>query len=180
MAPSRKKKISLKRRRSSRAPPRLLAPLRTSDNDVLDLWDDGIEQIKDRLRKAHSIENPSPWEKHDSTVKSGVYDLVTRLDKPQYRRSFEAVLGHRLTHEPRMRFSENPFYWALAALVAENQLEIEKRFISRFACQMKYADRHQVPTEYLIGFIYQVGGIERIRNKLNRNEFEDWYPPKIY
>jgi hypothetical protein len=82
-----------------------------------------------------------------------------------------------LEREPlKVSFRQNPFYWALYAARNDGSIDsIADKDMSRFAAQMMYADRHDIPPELLVGFIYQQGSEAELTRKLRSREFEPWY-----
>ena len=77
---------------------------------------------------------------------------------------------------------ENPFHWILAAVFPDNMLKKVKgdeapmfpQERNHMARQLLYAERHNVPTEYLIGFLYQSGKPSEIARKLREDLREPW------
>ena len=72
-------------------------------------------------------------------------------------------------------YEENPFHWGLLALFGKSKLltRDERRL---FAAEMLYAHRHDVPPEYLLGFVYQVGKqAENMYEKVRSDKREPWF-----
>ncbi len=65
-------------------------------------------------------------------------------------------------------FDANPFHWCLVALNDGRHISLTRATRRRFANELLYADQHDVPELYLLGFIYQLGARfdihERVQN----------------
>jgi hypothetical protein len=54
-------------------------------------------------------------------------------------------------------FEANPFHWCLVALNDGQRVNLTRATRRRFGNELLYADKHDVPELYLVGFIYQLG-----------------------
>lgn len=158
--------VVLRRKRGS-------SPLSAEDRRIREMWEEGVGKLQSWLPpKGGAV---SPNNALESVIKRGIYRLVNEINIKSQARSFERVLEAEIEGAFTSRFSENPYYWALRALSDGGEVEVKKSVISRYAQQLLYASKHNVPADLVIGFIYQVGGIQRIRTKLRKGELEDWY-----
>jgi hypothetical protein len=46
--------------------------------------------------------------------------------------------------------------------------------VTKFSVQLLYAHEHDVPPQWLTGFLVQAGGYEKIKTKVDRKKREDW------
>jgi hypothetical protein len=65
---------------------------------------------------------------------------------------------------------DNPFHWCLVAIDTELEIFGHNAARRRAAAELAFADRHDVPELYLIGFIYQLGSATDIHSRLARRE----------
>ena len=116
-----------------------------------------------------------PWDNWSGRIRAHIYALVRRY-RVQGRLKIIRQLVSGLVNEPlKVSFHANPFYWALYAARNDADLTIlSYKDISRFAAQMLYADRHDIDPELLIGFIYQQGGEDALKRKLDQGASEPW------
>jgi hypothetical protein len=149
--------------------------LRAKEKEVLGMWEGGVERIGRLLAEAKAMAKPAPGEKVEAILKREVYLLVNELSDRRYRTDFENVLIYKMESAPRLSFDSNPYYWALKAIWKDDEIGLKGSVISKYAKQLAYAARHNIPPELLIGFLYQVGGITKIANNLNSGSYEKWY-----
>ncbi|WP_295526001.1 hypothetical protein [Novosphingobium sp. Chol11] len=164
---------------------------------------DDWEAFVDRVRAAIQVSiNPSPAEKvapydePSSVLKRMVYEFVrdhkrkvksihveTAIEKfREAQEKLKSLEKQRLLRTAQKEFKSNSYYWILSGLscaVYVGDFSIAKSNVTRFAKQLKYANRHKVPLEYLIGFLYQCGAIDEVCRKADDPDFrEPWYVPK--
>lgn len=149
--------------------------LRGREKEVLGKWEGGVEHIGRLLAQAAAIDKPAPDEKPEAVIKVQVYQLVRELLIERHRTDFENVLAYKMESSPRVSFDANPYYWALKAIWKDGEIALKGNVVSKYAKQLVYADRHDIPPELLTGFLYQVGGIRRITNILKAGAYERWY-----
>lgn len=67
-----------------------------------------------------------------------------------------AVIKRYSSYKDRDRrqpsYGENPFYWGIKSI----RSDFSTSALAFFASQLKYAEKHSVPPEYLIGFLLQM------------------------
>ncbi len=77
----------------------------------------------------------------------------------------------------------NPFHWFYLLLLGENRLSqgdervITRDQISKSSRQLVYAHKNDVPPEYVIGFILQIGG-DPILDQYNKRSRQGWKTAK--
>jgi len=72
---------------------------------------------------------------------------------------------------------EDPFYWGVTAVCGmDGPITRQRRWT--MGNELAYAHKHDVPPELLIGFLYQIGKSDGLRDRLLRNELEEWCEAK--
>lgn len=148
-------------------------------------WDDFVDGLREGMRERRNVKRP-PYDKIDAFLKREVYAFVLeQLKKPAEGSKLKQVLEDVIfDHEKRLpanpSFSANPFHWAFSALQHEEQISLDgvrslKRYqVSRFARQLEYAQRHDIPPDLLPGFLFQVGSPDEVYQKAGRHGHEGW------
>ena len=116
----------------------------------------------------------TPFEKAQSYLKREVYvlgaELVARGEEEAartYARLNDRPSGHDSPDGPDL------YKWLLSGFSEEELGRSEKR---RYSHELQYARRHQVPPQYLVGFIYQCAAGDRIYEwALDGARHEQWY-----
>lgn len=150
--------------------------LRGKHDDLLARWEGGLEEIQTLKSAAVGSKDQAPDAAPEAILKVGIYRLMNELLATYGGADLETVLAHKMESAPRMSFELNPYYWALKAAAKDGELDIDPHRISRYAAEMRYARRHQLPAELLVGFLHQVGA-KNIATKLREGVLESWYPP---
>lgn len=123
----------------------------------------------------------APYDKPESILKREVYKFVRDHLTEQNSSRFEDVLDENITNERRLRveFSANPFHKIFLALRSEG-IEIKPFEITRYSSQLLYARRHEIVPDMLIGFLYQTGSPDVIRERvMNTKYWEPWYLARL-
>ncbi|HEY6814895.1 MAG TPA: hypothetical protein VI168_05085 [Croceibacterium sp.] len=71
-------------------------------------------------------------------------------------------------------YKGNEFHWGLLAIDPHGEVLDAKR-LSLLARQLTYADLHDVPAHFLIGFLYQSGPSVSVEKTLNAGTREPWF-----
>lgn len=121
---------------------------------------------------------PSPYDQPNSKLKRNVYRLVRYCLKYDLldllKESVEFQLEGKSRVKPSLQNAANPFYWGLSAVCgADNKLPRTNK--SRFAQELQYANMHDVPPEFLVGFIYQIGSSKDLQRKIDNKEMQSWF-----
>lgn len=173
-------------------------PRRTSFEDV---WDEFLSDLETQLMESLSSKDKlPPYHQPASVIKRLAYDFV--LNNRKYRGSTipTAINNFRIRVEKakppsetcpirtiRKPYENNEFHWVLIGLksaftqklfIEDFSFTLETYDISRYAIQLKYALDHDVPPEYLIGFLYQSGTFPEIAEKSRIKYFEKWHRAK--
>lgn len=102
-----------------------------------------------------------------------------------------------ITFRSSQMSQKNPFYWGLMSVLAiQNEEEkkdrknkkgdneqkeknkknpVRRQDLHKFANELLYAHGHDVPPEFLVGFIYQIGSSDALKKRLSEGVMEDWY-----
>lgn len=115
-----------------------------------------------------------PFDSAEGTLKRECYALIRRYRHKHQHEFLKRVSAYDNRRYDQPEYKENPFYWGLLAIDREVK-SIGQGNLSEYAGQFLFADKHGVPPEYLIGFIYQSGGREmriKIRTDSRDHEFE--------
>lgn len=153
--------------------------LSPQEREKLEHWEDGVEKIAKKISAAEASNDPRLSEKPRSVLKRGVYALINELHGNRHS-MLEAALVSIVNKPLQVRFEDNPYHWGLAAVSASGETSLNfHASISEFAIELHYARSHRIPEELLIGFIHQVGGSKRIRERIDQRPFEDWFHPGL-
>lgn len=156
------------------------------------IWDQFVENVLEALREALGA---TPLDETAAIVKRKTYEFVRRhYRRPKeverairrYRREIEegndSEGDRKRSRAIRKPYKGNEFHWVLLGLRSafsietDISIELSPVAVSRFAAQLNYARRHRVPSQYLIGFIYQSGSTESICKKANdQGIYEPWF-----
>lgn len=161
---------------------------------VLERWDNFCEKTLEELSRRRPLKrNLEPYERADQFLMRSVYRFVR-----SYRRRYPddsgfvsllaAMKGSREKDVVADRWNltnvdmtRNPFHGVLFGLrdpvVDEGgHPELERTAAWATAQALLYADRHNVPERYLIGFIHQIGGKRSAAKKAkDPSQFEVWH-----
>jgi hypothetical protein len=154
-------------------------------------WDTLVDGLPNEIRRQR-IEHESrkesgfdvdPYSHADSYLKRAVYAFVRGiLDQRKEGFLEDAILEERFPYRPKVSFRENPFHWAFFGLrkperdKEEHADLITRNEVMRYGRQLVYAHRHNVPTNLLVGFIYQSGGPDFVSRKaLDPARREGWF-----
>lgn len=150
-------------------------------------------KIEDRLDKiAKAWENATwakfdakekrqpPYDKVNSKLKRAVYKLVRNCIENDLvdvlKESVEFQFGDKSQVKPSRTNAENPFYWGFTAVCGTDE-KLARSNKSRFSQELMYAHIHDVPPEFLIGFIYQIGSSKELQRKIDSKEMQRWFKP---
>lgn len=166
---------SSKRKRFGYKPP--------PDPDLDGDWDDLDTRLKrDLLISRNSTEKLAPFERPEAILKRYVYHFVRKHLAQGNGKKLEHLLWYFRTGEQRahrIRFEDNPFHWALAAIPTELS-ELSRPALTKIGRQLLYADRHDIEPDLLIGFILQTGNPDAISKKADdTDKRENWYLAKV-
>jgi hypothetical protein len=64
-------------------------------------------------------------------------------------------------------FEANPFHWCLVALNDGQRVNLTRATRRRFGNELLYADKHDVPELFLLGFIHQLGSRYDIHERVH-------------
>lgn len=128
-------------------------------------------RIRYAARKVKRIEKKGvkgPWQTRIGTVRRLAYRLTREL-----RNDGDLELLKRVVEEAGWTIDsptieENPFHWCLTAIDPKLEVFANTAARRRAGAELLYADRHDVPELYLIGFIYQLGNALNIYSRLDR------------
>ncbi|SMC82695.1 hypothetical protein [Novosphingobium sp. B1] len=154
-------------------------------------WEQFVEMVRERLRAFHDLPNDlkrSPYHAPSNIIRRSAYEfyLLSRQTlKPRLLE--EAIDDIRVAHigEDRARtlrkdIKKDPFYWILMGLHFDcPEATLRKSEVTRFAQHLNYARRHDIPPEFLVGFLMQTGSnAEVYRRALNPDMREQWFLEK--
>lgn len=91
----------------------------------------------------------------------------------EYQKTVDDKVGRAIpTNAPTVE--ENPFYYVLyLAMGSRSYMPRQERI--KAGDQLSYAAKHNVPPEYLIGFLHQCGSYSKLKSKLLSGGAESWY-----
>jgi hypothetical protein len=138
-------------------------------------WPDSIWADSDAKKKRQP-----PYYKANSKLKRTVYRLVRDCIKNDLvnvlKKSVEFQFGDKSQVKPSPTNAKNPFYWGFTAACGTDE-KLARSNKSRFSQELMYAHMHDVPPEFLIGFIYQIGSSKDLQRKINSKEMQRWFKP---
>ncbi len=116
-----------------------------------------------------NVKNP-PFDTSTGFLKRECYRLICRFRRIAggYRAITSAASEYLDKPIEKVEYKDNPFYWGLAAIFPDRD-ELSAQDLSKFAAQLLYADRNNVETQHLIGFLYQTGGPRNLRERLDQS-----------
>ena len=121
-----------------------------------------------------------PYDRPNSYLKRSVYELVRSClstdDGAMLRTAFTRERTLAGARGDTDTYEDNPFFWGLLLVCDYNGLS--KSSLSRFSLELRYADLHNVPPQYLIGFLYQMGTSDGLAGKIADGAREQWFVEK--
>lgn len=95
----------------------------------------------------------------------------------------KSVLLHKVAksnvrhYRPSKELKDNP-YFAAICLVLNGVSKFPKNAKHQIPRELAYARKHDVPKEFLIGFLMQSGGYDRLIDNLRTGKMERWWVRK--
>lgn len=161
-----------------------------------DVWQSFIDSVQMELQRSINLpveERRSKYHLPVAVVKRLAYAFVihhrSRTKESVIEASIERFRQERekkkkLDQQKNLRkitkkYKNEPFYWVLEGMkhaIGIAEFRIRDCDVSRFSVELAYADRHNVPENYLIGFLLQTGSLQEIiRRAKDANRREEWY-----
>ncbi|QOV93443.1 hypothetical protein [Novosphingobium sp. ES2-1] len=151
-------------------------------------WDKFVASVEAELanaRRATAEFGKSPYYAPANVVKRAVYKFVisarAKVKLGPLERTIDAIrvahAGGKVLRTLRKDFRRDGFYWVLTGLHLDcPAANLRKSDVTRFTQHLKYARRHRVPPEYLIGFLLQTGSLAEVyRRAQDPERREQWY-----
>lgn len=139
-------------------------------------WTEAVEARSDAEQKLLP-----PYDKVNSKLKRVVYRLVRDCLKCDLlsvlKDSVQKQPGDKSQVKPSSKNADNPFYWGFTAVCGIDK-KLARSNKSRFSQELLYAHMHDVPPEFLIGFIYQIGSSSKLQQKIDNKEMQRWFKAK--
>jgi hypothetical protein len=140
---------------------------------IAETWEESFWSQSDSKK-----EKRPPYYTANGTLKRQVYQLVRRCIEADLvhvlKESVEFQFGNRSQVKPSPANAENPFYWGFMAVCGTDK-KLARSNKSRFSQELMYAHMHNVPPEFLIGFIYQIGSSKDLQRKIENKEMQNWH-----
>lgn len=138
-----------------------------------------------KTRKTKKADLP-PYETANGYLKRAVYAFTQYLIKSKRIRIIERAIDQAAYFGKNPRSPDirvNPFYWVLVLMFPNDELKLVagddgpmfQQDRNRLGLQLLYAHIHNVPPEYLVGFLNQSGGPKRILARLKACQPEPWF-----
>lgn len=142
---------------------------------ALDEWNRTVRLIGDEVQQRKGKRGLPPVDTSSGYLMRHAYDLILRYIQSGGHNVFASALAQSASL-PRFRSSpvEDPFRWGLAAIAAQDGMGLSEKEIPRWAARLHYAYSKNVPSEYVVGFLYQSGSSDHVAKlgravlKLNR------------
>ena len=134
--------------------------------------------LREGKKKRQQPKTPTPpYDKPNGYLKREVYRLVCDCIADRKVRALQRkVATNDSSPRPSAHNEENPFYWGLLAVCGINDPRVSRNNRSKFANELLYAHKHKVPADLLVGFIYQIGSSDGLRQRLVDEQTEEWAP----
>lgn len=141
---------------------------------------------KGTLKRDDKVERP--YDSLNGYLKREVYLMVKlyllKGNEDQLRNAvIKNLEENNVTFKSSQASQANPFYWGLMSVLARPNKKNKKNPVRRqdlhkFSNELLYAHRHDVPSKFLVGFIYQIGNSDHLSKRLSEGTMEEWYRPK--
>ena len=116
-----------------------------------------------------------PYDTPNSYLKREVYRLVRHcIAKQAVDLLQELVAKDDSSPRPTAHNEQDPFYWGFMFVCGMDK-RVSRQARWRFANELLYAHKHNVPPELLVGFIYQIGKSDGLRERLHTGRMEEWW-----
>ena len=136
---------------------------------------DRADEIRENYTRDPKRQATSPYSSPLGSFKRESYKLLRRTISAEGGHNvIKSVLKDAKVDPPRLNFRENQFHFGLLAIDPEREAMDPKR-LSLFARQLTYADLHEVPAHFLVGFLHQSGSSASISKKLKADYREPWF-----
>jgi hypothetical protein len=129
--------------------------------------DRALARYEERKRMDRST---SPFAWPENLLKRECYNLILKHTRWSGKAVLEIVRTWKCQPDT-ITYHHNKFYWGLLAIDPQGDF-IPDPALSKYAKEMLYAAKHNVPPEYLIGFLLQSGNLTFIRNQLRSGEID--------
>lgn len=173
-------------------------PRRTAFEDS---WEGFVDRVQTLLQKRLKAKGKlSPYDTPSAVLKRMTYKFMIKYQNINPSVISTAISNHRINVENvkasdqftsirtmRKPYKGNEAHWILTGLNSSFNdpkffdgvtYTLESCDITRFSDQLHYAFRHEVPPEYLIGFLYQCGTVAEISAKArDPHAYEKWFKP---
>lgn len=142
---------------------------------ALSNFEDSADRIVEAYERRHLTKGPTPYESPLGTFKRESYELLRRTIADEGKHNVIKSIVRRFKIEPaRLHYADNPFHYGLLA-IDPHRIVTKKRRLSLWSRQMAYANRHDVPAYFLLGFLWQSGSPNDISRKLKEGAREPWF-----
>jgi hypothetical protein len=116
-----------------------------------------------------------PYDTPNGFLKREVYRLVRRcINKQAVNLLRELVAKDDSSPRPTAYNEQDPFYWGFMFVCGMDK-RVSRQDRWRFSNELQYAHKHNVPPELLVGFIYQIGKSDWLRERLRNGQMEEWW-----
>lgn len=139
---------------------------------IHDEWEARLTMIEAQSLR---LEPVTPYDRPNGYLKREVYRLVRRcIDKQAVNLLRELVAKDESSPRPTAYNEQDPFYWGFMFVCGMDK-RVSRQDRWRFSNELQYAHKHNVPPELLVGFVYQIGRSDKLRERLRNGQMEEWY-----
>lgn len=132
------------------------------------------EIVQDFKRRCNAQEQ-TPFDRPLGAFKRKAYRLLRRTIADEgMHKVIKAVLRAEKKEPARLHYADNQFHFGLLA-IDPHGVVTNKRRLWLWSRQMAYADKHNVPAHFLLGFLWQSGSADDISRKLEKGYREPWF-----
>ena len=117
----------------------------------------------------------TPCFRRASLLKRRIYTMIRDMKANGSLTPFlQAAFSSRNAPRLSKKLKDNEYY-AFLRVILRGKVSRRPGEIIRIARELKYAQKHDVPEEFLIGFLYQCGSHARIVEMLAAGKMEPWW-----
>lgn len=152
-------------------------------------WGEFIESVEMQLEARAALSKElrrSPFYSTPNVVKRAVYSFIRNEVSKRQLLALEATIDksrvdnadiNAVLRTLRKAIEDEPYFWVLIGLHLDcPAANLRMADVTRFAQHLNYADRHDVPPEFLVGFLLQSGSLPEIyRRAKDPTHREPWH-----
>ena len=132
---------------------------------------EAIDIVREYGSRNETADKLSPFNSAEGYLKRECYFLIKKF-MTDNSASIKKLSCYSSRTAKQPSYTDNQFYWGLLA-IDPAYAAIKERNLILYSRQLLYAHRHNVSSEFLVGFIYQSGSPRSLRVKLDQRKREE-------